>query len=140
LFAHRWEGARSHRNFKEIRINERFASGKVELFDAKLDRFVEIREKLIKGHQAERVIFRRARDEAMVAPEVAKGACDLEPESIQMVELQYRVIRGHGLRKSQNTSRASNWNPVLFLSKRRLQLLPAWRATKAKAGAFASRT
>jgi hypothetical protein len=33
-----------------------------------------------------------------------------------MVELEYRVIRGHGLRKSQDTSCASNLNPVLFLT------------------------
>jgi hypothetical protein len=46
---------------------------------------------------------------------------------MQMVEPQYWVIRGHGPRKSQDTSLVSNWNAVLFLSKRRLQPLPAWR-------------
>ena len=64
------------------------ASGKVEFFDAKLNSFVEIREKLIECHHAESVIFRRARDEAMVTPQVAKCTRDLEPETIQMIKLQ----------------------------------------------------
>jgi len=62
-----------------------------------LNSFLEIREKLIEGHHAERVIIRRARDEAMIAPEVAEGAWDLEPESIQMIKLQCWVIQGYGL-------------------------------------------
>jgi hypothetical protein len=41
------------------------------------------------------VIFWRTRDEAMIAPQVAHSACDLEPESIQMIKLQQWVSRGY---------------------------------------------
>ena len=69
--------------------------GKVELFDAKLNGFVEVRKKLIESHHAERAIFWRATDEAMIAPQVAHGSRDLEPESIQMVELLGWIIESH---------------------------------------------
>jgi hypothetical protein len=48
----------------------------------------------------------------MIAPKVAKGACDLEPKSIQMPELQYWVIRAHALRKAYKSSCSNNSNPV----------------------------
>ena len=48
----------------------------------------------------------------MIAPKVAKGACDLEPKSIQMPELQYWVIRAHALRKACKSSCSNNSNPV----------------------------
>jgi hypothetical protein len=33
----------------------------------------------------------------MVTPEIAKSSRDLEPEGVQMVELQYWMIRAHRL-------------------------------------------
>jgi hypothetical protein len=59
-----------------------------------------MREKLIKSHHSKRMILRRAGDEAMVAPEVTKSACDLEPESVQMIKLLGCVIESHGPKRA----------------------------------------
>jgi hypothetical protein len=56
-----------------------------------------MREKLIESHHSERMILRRARDEAMFAPEVTKSAGDLEPESIQMIKLLCWIVGSHHL-------------------------------------------
>jgi hypothetical protein len=88
------------KNFKEIRISEWFASGKVEFLDPKPNGVLQMREELLQSHHSERVILWRARDEAMVAPEVTKSACDLEPESIQMVELLGWIIESHGHKRA----------------------------------------
>jgi hypothetical protein len=40
----------------------------------------------------------------MIAPKVAEGACDLEPESIQMIKLQCRVIQDYGLSTRMDAS------------------------------------
>jgi hypothetical protein len=40
----------------------------------------------------------------MIASKVAKGARDLEPKGIQMIEFEYWMIRDHGLRKRLDAS------------------------------------
>ena len=84
------------KNSGEIRINKWFASGKIELFYAKLDGLFQVGKNLVEAQQSQRMVFRRARNEAMIAPQIAESARHLEPKNIQMIEIDCWMVASHG--------------------------------------------
>ena len=54
----------------------------------------------------------------MVTPEIAKSSCDLEPEGVEMIELQFWMIRTHrlnvGFLENHSMTMRGIWSPILF--------------------------
>ena len=54
----------------------------------------------------------------MVTSEIAESSCDLKPEGVQMVELEYWMIRMHrlneGFLENHSMTVRGVWSPILF--------------------------
>ena len=73
-------------NALHLAVHERLAAGEVVFADVHVGRFFQRRAHHVARHEPERVIVGRARDEAVVATQVAHRAAYLEPQLVERQE------------------------------------------------------